>query len=162
MLALTVCRHSSLQQGSFHSLSAVFINSNEGCMNTAHSCLNTELHNPAPDALNICSTGPLLLLQRTDQSPSRQPVNGQPAETWRKWIKLEKQTVNVTPIQCVSMWYPISSVGVGQKWSWFVTGWSLRLYLTVTVPSEPPELYEREKRQIFIIKSNTLVLIFIK
>ncbi len=103
MLALTVCRHSSLQQGSFHSLSAVFINSNEGCMNTAHSCLNTELHNPAPDALNICITGPLLLLQRTDQSPSRQPVNGQPAETWRKWIKLEKQTVNVTPIQCVSM-----------------------------------------------------------
>ncbi len=51
---------------------------------------------------------------------------------------------------------------VRQKWSWFVTGWSLSLYLTVTVPSEPPELYEREKRQICIIKSKKLVLILIK
>ncbi len=75
-------------------------------MNTAHSCLNTELHHPAPDALNICSTGPLLLLQRTDQGPSHQPVNGQPAETWRKCVVLEKQTVeSVGPFRVAKRTY---------------------------------------------------------
>ncbi len=76
---LTWHRHTPLQQWSFHSLFAVFIDADEGRMNAAHSGLNTELHNPGLGVLCICSSGPFLQLQRADHRAGRQPVDRQPA-----------------------------------------------------------------------------------
>lgn len=52
---LTADGHSPLQQRACDGLFAVFIDGDEGCVNAAHSGLNTELQDPAPEGLCVGS-----------------------------------------------------------------------------------------------------------